>query len=158
MRRGFRGVTIRRRSRAVSEPSGMVSMRSTRCATDPSGQPTSSARTQIFTDITAGALPAVSWVIPTEGNSDHPGNASDTGPSWVGTVVNAIGESQYWNSTAIVVVWDDWGGFYDHVPPPFFDRWGGLGIPRTAAYRVTLRAPRLVALRRLRFPHAVRVW
>ena len=86
------------------------------------------SQTQIFTDITAGALPAVSWVIPTEGNSDHPGNSSDTGPSWVGTVVNAIGESQYWNSTAIVVVWDDWGGFYDHVPPPFFDRWGGLGF------------------------------
>ncbi len=86
------------------------------------------SQTQIFSDITGGALPAVSWVIPTEANSDHPGNASDTGPSWVGSVVNAIGESQYWNSTAIVVVWDDWGGFYDHVPPPFFDRWGGLGF------------------------------
>ena len=43
-------------------------------------------------------------------------------------LVNAIGESSYWNSTAIVVVWDDWGGYYDHEPPPFFDDAGGLGF------------------------------
>ena len=85
-------------------------------------------QTKIFADISHGALPAVSWVVPTKENSDHPGGASDTGPSWVGAVTNAIGESKYWRSTAIVVVWDDWGGFYDHVPPPFFDRWGGLGF------------------------------
>ena len=53
---------------------------------------------------------------------------SDEGPSWVASVVNAIGQSQYWPTTAIVVVWDDWGGFYDHVPPPFFDNYGGLGF------------------------------
>ena len=51
-----------------------------------------------------------------------------TGPAWVASVVNAIGQSSYWNSTAIIVVWDDWGGFYDHVPPPFFDNAGGLGF------------------------------
>ncbi|MGB8520786.1 MAG: alkaline phosphatase family protein, partial [Candidatus Tumulicola sp.] len=39
-----------------------------------------------------------------------------------------IGQSDYWNSTAIIVVWDDWGGFYDHEPPPFFDDAGGLGF------------------------------
>ena len=61
-------------------------------------------------------------------DSDHPGGHHDTGPSWVASIVNAIGESSYWNTTAIVVVWDDWGGFYDHVPPPFFDTWGGLGF------------------------------
>jgi phospholipase C len=85
--------------------------------------------TQIFTDISNGALPAVSWVIPDGEDSDHPREkAGDTGPSWVASVVNAIGQSSYWSTTAIIVVWDDWGGFYDHVSPPFQDDWGGLGF------------------------------
>lgn len=84
--------------------------------------------TQIFTDISSGALPAVSWVIPDGMDSDHPGKQGDEGPSWVASVVNAVGESSYWSSSAIIVVWDDWGGFYDSVPPPFQDKWGGLGF------------------------------
>ena len=87
-----------------------------------------SSDTQIFTDISYNQLPAVSWVIPNRPDSDHPGPGDDTGPSWVASIVNAIGESPYWPTTAIVVVWDDWGGFYDNVPPPFFDHWGGLGF------------------------------
>jgi phospholipase C len=83
---------------------------------------------QFFSDVSNGTLPAVSWVVPDGVNSDHPGNGSDTGPSWVANIVNAVGESSYWDSTAIVVVWDDWGGFYDNAPPPFFDKWGGLGF------------------------------
>jgi phospholipase C len=94
----------------------------------------------IFQDIKAGSLPAVSWVTPDGENSDHPdekgagGKYVDNGPSWVANVVNQIGESQYWNSSAIVVLWDDWGGFYDHVPPPCLyksqcrDNQGGLGF------------------------------
>jgi phospholipase C len=81
---------------------------------------------EIFTDIKANRLPAVSWVIPDELNSDHPGH-TDTGPSWVASIVNAVGKSADWNSTAIVIVWDDWGGFYDHVPPPQLD-YAGLGF------------------------------
>jgi phospholipase C len=81
-----------------------------------------------FGDVKQGRLAAVSWIVPDETNSDHPANDSDTGPSWVASIVNAIGESSYWDSSAIVVVWDDWGGFYDHEPPPFFDDWGGLGF------------------------------
>jgi phospholipase C len=88
----------------------------------------SSPETNIFSDISHGRLAAMSWVIPDGPNSDHPADSSDTGPSWVASVVNAIGESQYWSSTAIVIVWDDWGGFYDHEPPPLFDNWGGLGF------------------------------
>ncbi|MGC1379563.1 MAG: alkaline phosphatase family protein [Candidatus Baltobacteraceae bacterium] len=84
--------------------------------------------TNVFNDISAGNLATVSWVIPELENSDHPSSDADDGPSWVADLVNAIGESQYWNSTAIVIVWDDWGGFYDHEPPPFFDNWGGLGF------------------------------
>ena len=82
----------------------------------------------VLTDISDNKLPAMSWVIPDATNSDHPGNGRDTGPSWIADVVNAVGESPYWSSTAIIVVWDDWGGWYDHEPPPFFDHWGGLGF------------------------------
>jgi phospholipase C len=93
-----------------------------------------------FSDVARGRLPAVAWVTPDALNSDHPaeyrhspcgngGPPGDTGPSWVASIVNAIGESKYWKSTAIVIVWDDWGGFYDHVPPPTpFDWPGGPGF------------------------------
>ncbi|HEY1654117.1 MAG TPA: alkaline phosphatase family protein [Candidatus Tumulicola sp.] len=86
--------------------------------------------TTIFTDLQNGGLPALSWVIPSQDNSDHPGGpqSPDNGPEWVASVVNAIGKSDYWKSTAIVILWDDWGGYYDHVPPAFFDDAGGLGF------------------------------
>jgi phospholipase C len=80
-----------------------------------------------FTDITGGSLPSVSWVVPDNPDSDHP-TTNDKGPSWVASIVNAVGQSSYWDSTAVIVVWDDWGGFYDNEPPPFFDHWGGLGF------------------------------
>jgi phospholipase C len=83
----------------------------------------------IFDDISANKLPAVSWITPNGNNSDHPATNSDTGPSWVASIVNAVGKSAYWKSTAIVVVWDDWGGFYDHVAPPSPRDWqGGPGF------------------------------
>ncbi|HKU82191.1 MAG TPA: alkaline phosphatase family protein, partial [Candidatus Tumulicola sp.] len=85
-----------------------------------------SPETQVLSDAAAGNLPAVTWVIPDAINSDHP-YAHDTGPSWVAQIVNAVGESNLWNSTAIVILWDDWGGFYDHVPPPQLD-YQGLGF------------------------------
>jgi phospholipase C len=86
--------------------------------------------TNIFNDITNNQLSELSWVIPNQQNSDHPADnhSPDTGPSWIASVVNAIGTSKYWDSTAIVIVWDDWGGFYDHVPPAFLDDAGGLGF------------------------------
>jgi phospholipase C len=89
----------------------------------------SSPETNVFNDITNGTLPAMAWVIPNGPNSDHPSDGSDTGPSWVASIVNAVGESQYWDSTAIVIVWDDWGGFYDNVAPPTpRDNQGGPGL------------------------------
>jgi phospholipase C len=89
----------------------------------------SSPETNILGDISNGTLPAVSWVVPDGQNSDHPSNGSDTGPSWVTALVNSIGESQYWNDSAIVIVWDDWGGFYDPVAPPLpRDNQGGPGL------------------------------
>ncbi len=92
----------------------------------PDWQNVVSPETTIFKDIAANRLPAVSWVIPTGQNSDHAA-ATDTGPQWVASIVNAIGESSAWNSTAIVVVWDDWGGYFDHVVPPQLD-YQGLGF------------------------------
>jgi phospholipase C len=88
----------------------------------------SSPSTNIFSDITNGELATMSWVVPDATNSDHPGSGGDKGPSWVASIVNAIGQSQYWNSTAIIVVWDDWGGFYDPVKPPPHDNQGGPGF------------------------------
>ena len=72
----------------------------------------------ILTDIARGRLAGMSWVMPDPEHSDHAGSNSAAGPSWVAAVVNAIGKSQYWNNTAIFVTWDDWGGWYDHLPPP----------------------------------------
>ncbi len=85
------------------------------------------ATTNLLPDISNGKLPSVTWVCPDFANSDHPGSHPDMGPSWVAQVVNTIGKSQYWNTTAIVVVWDDWGGLYDHVAPQQID-YQGLGI------------------------------
>jgi phospholipase C len=90
-----------------------------------------SPETRVLTDARNGDLPAVSWVIPDYLNSDHPGSPSSTGPSWVAQVVNAIGENpDLWKSTAILITWDDWGGFYDHVAPKQIDLQGlGFRVP-----------------------------
>jgi phospholipase C len=88
----------------------------------------SNPETNIFKDISKGSLAGVSWIVPNDANSDHAGfGKTDTGPSWVARVVNAIGKSKYWDSTAIIVVWDDWGGWYDGVAPPQVD-YAGLGF------------------------------
>jgi phospholipase C len=88
----------------------------------------SSPETNIFSDISNGKLAQVTWIVPKFNNSDHPGSNPDDGPSWVASIVNAVGQSQYWKSTAILITWDDWGGFYDHVKPPITDTMGGLGF------------------------------
>jgi phospholipase C len=73
---------------------------------------------QILTDIANNQLAQVSWVIPDGQDSDHALNNNGCGPSWVTSIVDAIGNSPYWSNTAIFITWDDWGGWYDHVPPP----------------------------------------
>jgi phospholipase C len=88
----------------------------------------------ILRDLENGELPAVSWLIPPEGNAnEHPGSGTNVciGENWTVQYVNAVMRSEFWPTTAIVVVWDDFGGFYDHVPPPHYDIMG-LG-PRTPA-------------------------
>jgi len=77
-----------------------------------------------------GALPAVSWVVPSSAVSEHPPSPVSFGQSYVTSLVNAVMRSPDWDSTAIFLAWDDWGGFYDHVVPPRVDRNGyGLRVP-----------------------------
>lgn len=100
-----------------------------------------SPETRILKDAKRADLADITWVVPTAQNSDHPFPAQRSprdlgvegavyGPEWVASIVNAIGESPIWNTTAIIVVWDDWGGWYDHVKPPQLDRMGlGFRVP-----------------------------
>jgi len=93
----------------------------------------------ILTDISNGQLQAVSWVIPSGANSDHASVTTSTGgPSWVAAIVNAIGNSSYWSNTAIIITWDDWGGLYDHVPPPVVDDGKSWGSGYVYGFRVPL--------------------
>jgi phospholipase C len=94
-------------------------------------------------DIQDGQLPAVSWIIPGgwvpptypaackgQSPSEHPPARSDCGMDYVSYLVNQVMESQYWQSSAIIITWDDYGGFYDHVPPPQVDAYGeGFRVP-----------------------------
>ena len=75
-------------------------------------------RSSFLSDVGNGTLPNISWVIPTANASDHPGYNETVGQSWIAQLVDAVEDSAYWNSTAIFVVWDDYGGWYDHVAPP----------------------------------------
>jgi phospholipase C len=89
---------------------------------------------KILYDIHHHKLPGVAWVMPADYyHSDHSGNRSTAGPSWVAAVVNAVGQTAYWKSTAILIVWDDWGGWYDHVPPQQFN-----------AYELCFRVPLVI--------------
>jgi phospholipase C len=79
---------------------------------------------QFYTDIQTGTLPQVSWIIPSSRVSEHPSAGPMPGQEYVVTLVNNIMKSKYWSDTAIFITWDDWGGFYDHVPPPSVDKYG----------------------------------
>jgi phospholipase C len=83
-----------------------------------------------YTAAEHGTLPAVSWIAPTQANSDHPPANLATGQAYVTNLINTIMKGPDWDSTAIFLAWDDWGGFYDHVVPPMVDQNGyGLRVP-----------------------------
>ena len=72
----------------------------------------------------------VSWLTPAQAVSEHPPGLVSRGQAYVTSVVNAVMRSKDWNSTAIFIAWDDWGGFYDHVKPQRVDAYGyGLRVP-----------------------------
>jgi phospholipase C len=83
-----------------------------------------------FSAARAGRLPEVSWIIPSSPDSEHPPASVHQGQAYVTSIVNAAMKSPDWDSTAIFLSWDDWGGFYDSVIPPQVDRNGyGLRVP-----------------------------
>jgi phospholipase C len=83
-----------------------------------------------YKDARAGTLPSVSWITPSGQNSEHPPSLVSTGQEWTTSLVNAAMQGPDWSSTAVFLSWDDWGGFYDHVPPPVVDQNGfGLRVP-----------------------------
>jgi phospholipase C len=77
---------------------------------------------KFITDVRAGRLANFTWVTPVCDDSDHVNCPGHYGPSWVAALVNTVGASKFWDSTAIFVQWDDWGGLYDHVAPVHLDR------------------------------------
>jgi phospholipase C len=76
------------------------------------------SRDDLLTDLSNHTLPSISWVIPAANESDHPGYNVTTGEEWVAELLNAVESSSYWRSTAVFVIWDDYGGWFDHVAPP----------------------------------------
>lgn len=78
---------------------------------------------QFAIDAAAGKLPEVSWVFPPSGSSEHPVENITTGEKWTVNQVNAIVKGGLWDSTAIFITWDDWGGWFDHVTPPEVEKW-----------------------------------
>ena len=102
----------------------------------------------VLTDISNCALKQVSWVIPSALESDHATQTDGSGPSWVASIVNAIGTQPkcadgeiYWDNTVILITWDDWGGWYDHVVPPAVSSKAPAG---TSSYVYGFRVPLLV--------------
>jgi phospholipase C len=86
--------------------------------------------TEYFDAAASGGLPSVSWVMPTVNRSEHPADAISNGQAWVTRVINAAMEGPDWANTAVFLVWDDWGGFYDHVRPIRIDENGyGIRVP-----------------------------
>jgi phospholipase C len=93
--------------------------------------PNVSSTERIISDVRDGKLADVTWAVPPVGLNEHPGGPSVCmGENWTVRYVNAIMRSRFWKSTAIFIVWDDFGGFYDHVPPPHYDVMGlGPRVP-----------------------------
>jgi len=82
---------------------------------------------RFITDVRAGKLANFTWITPECAESDHLECGGGYGPSWVSALVDTVGASKLWDSTAIFVQWDDWGGWYDHVAPAYKD-YDGLGF------------------------------
>ncbi len=98
---------------------------------------------QALSDIMNCKLQAVSWVTPTAAESDHAQINDGTGPSWVASIVNAVGSTtcrgeRYWDDTAIFITWDDWGGWADHVAPFKVTNATAWGAGYTYGFRVPL--------------------
>jgi phospholipase C len=97
-------------------------------------------QSQVLVDIANRQLAQVTWVIPNGQESDHAASNDGSGPSWVASIVNSIGNSPYWANTAIIITWDDWGGWYDHVAPKVIND----GVSWGSGYAYGFRVPLIV--------------
>ncbi len=85
---------------------------------------------EFYEDCDHGRLPQVCWVIPSDPVSEHPPSSVRDGMAYTTGLINHVMQSTNWPTTAIFLCWDDWGGFYDHVPPPKLDEYGyGMRVP-----------------------------
>jgi phospholipase C len=85
---------------------------------------------KFYEQAAAGKLPAVSWVVPSFAVSEHAPAPISAGQTYTTSLINAVMRSPNWSSTAIFLAWDDFGGFYDSVPPPRVDQNGyGIRVP-----------------------------
>jgi phospholipase C len=86
--------------------------------------------TRFYEAARKGNLPSVSWIVPSAEVSEHPPHTVSAGEAYVTGLVNAVMQGPSWDSTAIFITWDDWGGFYDHAVPPKVDENGyGIRVP-----------------------------
>ncbi len=84
---------------------------------------------EYFTDLQKGTLPSVAYIVPS-GASEHPPGSVKAGESFVRSLHTALLRSEAWPSSAFLWSYDDWGGWYDHVPPPVVDKYGyGFRVP-----------------------------
>jgi hypothetical protein len=105
---------------------------------------------QFLLDVKNGTLPAVSWIIPSQAISEHPNAGIQEGMEYTTSLINAIMETgqtgyqgvNYWNNTVIFLTWDDFGGFYDHIPPPVADTLIQNGVQANLGYGI--RVPGLI--------------
>jgi len=95
-------------------------------------------QSQVLVDLANRQLAQVTWVIPDGQESDHALSNDGSGPSWVASIVNSIGNSPFWANTAIIITWDDWGGWYDHVPPKVVNDGVSWGSGYVYGFRVPL--------------------
>jgi len=85
---------------------------------------------QFLTDAANGSLPTVSWIVSPFNVSEHPLASVCVGENWTVQMLNALMRGPDWSSTAVFLTWDDFGGFYDHVPPQQIDSYGlGFRVP-----------------------------
>jgi phospholipase C len=83
---------------------------------------------EFYMDVQAGTVPAVSWIVPSNPVSEHPPNLVSEGQAYVTALINTVMQDELlWSTTVIILFWDDWGGFYDHVPPVAVDA-NGFGF------------------------------
>ncbi len=85
---------------------------------------------RFFRDLRDGTLPSVCWILPNDSDSEHPPGGVGLGMWYVTDLVNALMKSPYWANSALLLTWDEYGGFFDHVPPPAVDDDGyGIRVP-----------------------------